>query len=226
MPLTDTINLGSLISNTANQYTITAVGLSGGLSGYYFDIPAEDEAAFSSDVTDHFVEQNYAIQDHVAQKPLIVTLHGFAAEVTAFNAGVVPASASVLAPVLGVVSGFSPTLASQTQQLYNQISSVTTQVGNAVTQATSLYNLITNASTTSSKQQAAFNFFYQMWQANVLFTIQSPFVATPFQNMLIINCRALQKDDNGLITDFMVTFKQIRTVSSVTSTPATSGVTT
>lgn len=46
---------------------------------YYFDIATEHSISLQNQITDNWVENNTAIQDNIAQSPLIITLRGLSA---------------------------------------------------------------------------------------------------------------------------------------------------
>ena len=56
-----------------------------GISGFLFDIVGDESISLESDITDNFVENNMAIQDQIALRPEIVTVHGLVAELTNAN---------------------------------------------------------------------------------------------------------------------------------------------
>ena len=49
--------------------------------GFLFNILGEEVVTLTADATDHYVEDNSAIQDHIALKPITITLHGYIGEV-------------------------------------------------------------------------------------------------------------------------------------------------
>jgi hypothetical protein len=51
-----------------------------GIYGFLFDIPLADQIKLSAQITDHYVEGNYAIHDHIALEPLRITLTGAISE--------------------------------------------------------------------------------------------------------------------------------------------------
>lgn len=53
-----------------------------GVAGFVFNIPQEEEMNLRSEITDHFVEDNTAINDEIALKPEEFTLRGIVAEVS------------------------------------------------------------------------------------------------------------------------------------------------
>lgn len=56
-----------------------------GIAGFLFDIVGDETIDLESEITDHFVENNTAIQDQIALRPEIITVSGIVAELT--NAG-------------------------------------------------------------------------------------------------------------------------------------------
>ena len=59
-----------------------------GIAGFLFDIVGDEWVELQSDITDHFVEDNTAINDQIALRPEQVTVRGIVAELT--NAGAQP----------------------------------------------------------------------------------------------------------------------------------------
>lgn len=56
-----------------------------GISGFLFDIIGDESISLESDITDNFLENNTAIQDQIALRPEIITVHGLVAELTNAN---------------------------------------------------------------------------------------------------------------------------------------------
>lgn len=49
--------------------------------GYYFDIIREHSVSIQNQITDNYLENNTAVQDHIAHNPITVTISGLAGEV-------------------------------------------------------------------------------------------------------------------------------------------------
>lgn len=211
-------NAANLISNIVNQYIVTPSSNLIGVDGFIFDIIDDEDVLVDSDITDHFVEDNYAIEDHIALKPVIFTLRGFVSELsfTTQKTSLVVQIANDIANV----AAFLPSFSIQAQQAYNLISQINLSVENALNTASSLYGLYSSYSTTTGNQQNAFNYFKALRDSRTLCQVETPFGV--FQNMAIMRIQATQKGDTKLISDFSVTFKEIKTVTSVTiQTPST-----
>lgn len=206
----------NLIANTVNNYIVRATGgnPTSGINGFVFDIFADEEITLESEISDHYVEDNYAIQDHIAQKPIKFMLKGYVGElVNIFPNSLLSILTSIQSldsiPVLG------PVFSAQATQVYAQASAIGNQIGNVITQAKNIYSLITDASTTVTKQQNAYNTFFMLWYNRTLCTVETPF--TILYGMAIERITPMQPENSQNISEFTVTFKQIRTVTTQTT---------
>jgi len=195
-----------------------------------FHYEGEQTALLESDITDHFVEDNTAIQDQIALKPEIITTHGFIGELN----NVTPRSLELvkeLADKLTVIDAYTPTLSETALLAYNEAfflyqnainvknaavaawSSINGDGGEAVIGASG----IVSAPQNQTKQQIAFQQFYGYWRNRTLFTVQTPWAV--FQNVAIKTLRAIQDAETRMITDFEVAFKMIRFSTTQTTPP-------
>ncbi len=184
-----------------------------GIAGFLFDIPEEEEMNCRSAITDHYVEDNTAIQDQIALAPEEFTLRGLVAEVVA----VVPtpeAQARVANPLPN-----NDAQAPAFTDYQNQQSEVTLVAINgkklATASAGSLWEFYQNRAPrppSQTRQSRAVLYFYEMWKGRQLFTIETPwgFVA----NVAILNFVPRQSEETKGQSSFTVTFKKIRTSGS------------
>lgn len=213
-----------LLLEAVDQYVVRPTGEPNstiGISGFIFNIKDDEAVNLRADITDHYVEDNYAIHDHIALKPETITLKGFVGELTDAGAHYLSIAVAVL-DRLPKLLDFSPEFTDQAEQVYGAISSVTGAASSVIEQATSLYNLFSLKSTTANKQQNAFNYFYSMWLTRQLCTVETPY--NVFYNMAIEDVRAVQRGESRYISDFHVTFKKIRTTSIIGLSRASSAV--
>lgn len=198
---------------------------------FQFNYEGEQTVTIESDITDHYVEDNTAVQDQIALKPEIVTTHGFIGELN----NVVPAALAPLktaAEKLTSIGAYTPQLTATALIAYSEaffLYQVAAAAANSAVAAwTSIGNVISGASAQSvisatglqkgnaqNKQQTAFQLFYGYWRSRTLFTVQTPWAV--FSNMAIRSLRAIQDDTTNVITDFEISFKMIRTAATVTS---------
>lgn len=192
-----------------------------------FHYEGEQTAVIESDITDHFVEDNTAIQDQIALKPEIITTHGFIGDLN----DIAPSFLKPLkfaADKLTTIGAYAPQVSTTALLAYSEAFFLYQVAANAVNSAVSAWNTITGqgglsvigsggitAQADQTPQQKMFQQMYGYWRARTLFTVQTPWAV--FQNMAIKSLRAIQDADTNTITDFEVSFKMIRTVASITT---------
>jgi prophage DNA circulation protein len=217
----DISSISDFISNTVDQYIVRPTGNLIGVDGFIFDIIDNEEVIADSEITDHYVEDNFAIADHIALKPVIFTLRGFVGEITRQNENA--SQINQLLNNIANISAFLPVFADQASQVYKQLTNLNNSAVNVLNLATSIYGLYSDYSTTTNKQQGAYNYFKALRDSRILCQVETPFGV--FNNMAILRLQAVQKGDTKLISDFLVTFKEIRTVSSliIANSPVSGG---
>jgi len=200
------------ITNLVNQFIVTPNGDPNyiGPKGFVFDIIGDEEMMFDSDITDHYTEANYAIQDHIALRPPRFTLTGFVAELS----DIFPNSfLNILTTIqsMSAISDYTLAFGAQATQVYNVLAGIASQVGTVVNQAKNIYNTISGSATDTAKQQAVYNKFVTMYVNRVLCTVETPWQT--LTKMAIERVSILQRDKDRFVSEFSVTFKQIRTVA-------------
>lgn len=185
-----------------------------------FHYEGEQTVSLESDITDHYIENNSALQDQISIRPVLVTTHGFIGELN----DVPPAALALLQTLsqkLTTISGYAPGLSVTALNAYNtafQAYQTAQSVANSLSSTvSSLFG-----TKTQNLQQAMFNQFYSYWQNRILFTVQTPW--TVFNNMAIYKLRAIQSEETNVITDFEVTFKAIQTAQTLFSNPVQSSI--
>lgn len=193
---------------------------------FQFHYEGEQSVALQSDITDHYIEDNTAIQDQIALKPEIISTHGFIGELN----DIPPAALKLLqtaASVLSPISAYVPSVSATALIAYNEAFELYQVAQNAANAAISAWSslsgqggeaiivngqLTNDGLVTQSKQQIAFQKFFGYWNNRVLFTVQTPWAV--FQNCAINNLRAIQDSETSMITDFELSFKVIKTAET------------
>jgi len=193
-----------------------------------FHYEGEQTVSLESDITDHFVEDNTAINDQIALKPETITTSGFIGELN----DVAPselAPLKFLADKLTAVNAYLPALSASAILAYNEATLLYATAITAADSAISAWSSITGAGTqgvingnglvgqprNQTKQQIAFQQFYGYWKARTLFTVQTPWAI--FKNMAIKSLHAVQDAETNVISNFEITFKIMRFANTVTS---------
>ena len=178
---------------------------------YLFDTRDEEEATLESDITDHWVEDNTARQDHIGLKPITISLSGYVGELT----NKLPVPLQPLKSAETVLSGtnpFLPQLTTQTQYILNRAQEVYGIYEKANETVSRLEDKLRGIEVPQSatKQEAIFMKFFDMWKSRTTSTIYTPFGA--FESMAITNVTATQTGDTVYMSSFKIKFKQIRIV--------------
>jgi hypothetical protein len=193
-----------------------------------FHYEGEQTAVLKSDITDHYIEDNTAIQDQITLRPETVTTHGFIGELNDTPPSAL-AAIQAIANKLTIINAYAPALSTTALLAYNnafQLYQVANAAKNAAIAAWSSIAGTGGESVVGSNgitfqpnqtlQQIVFQQFYGYWRNRTLFTVQTPWAV--YQNMAIDELRAIQDAETTAITDFQVTFKMIRIAQTQTTT--------
>lgn len=186
-----------------------------GIAGFIFDIPEEEEIRLQAEITDNFVEANYAIQDHIAIKPIEYTLRGLVAEVAAY-APSSPRTATVQNP-LPVNPNLVPELTPGALQTQAQLEENRDEAAAAVVAEDSLFNFYkarAAAPPDQSKQARTFLYFNALMNGRQLFTVETPWGF--LYPVALQQVRAVQGAETRWRSEFELTFKLIRVAQAVT----------
>lgn len=210
---------------TDNDTTNTMQDLPDALLFHY---EGENNVSLESDITDHFVEDNTAIEDQIGLRPETVTVTGFIGELN----NVLPLPLQILQTInnnLQLVTPYQPSVSQTGQnainaafyayQVASTIASSATSAWNSLAQTegsavgnSQISVLTVGAQAVQNKQQLMFQQFYGYWANRNLFNIQTPWAI--FTNMAIKSLRTIQDAETRTISSFEVTFKKIRTATT------------
>lgn len=221
----------------------TKFDVTGITSGYdskcfIFDVKKEYKLNLSSDITDHYVEDNVAIQDHIGLKPIILEVTGCIGEVDlasrttkyksqnenkiANEIGVNNAKGNVFNSVdaylgrMGSLSSFTPNINNQALDIYN-----TAKFGYAT--VSKIINLdkqnkiksgfdytedYDEKTIKTTKQFSYIDWFKTQWWNRASFTIVTPYGV--LTDMYILDLSASQPENTRYVTNLSIKFKQIR----------------
>ena len=204
----DTYNKGI---NLIGQYVVTPKGYEG-TCGYIFDVVSEQSISLEAEITDHYVEDNSAIQDNKANKPKQITISGLVGEVV-YTGPTIELQTLLLAnEKLSSIDAFKPGL---TQGAIQTLNKAATKIRNGFALANSLINTGVNLlntfkkkSNTPTKQAFAYTWLETLYRTNYLCTVSTPFGF--FDNMLIQGITATQSSESQSYSDFVIKFKEFR----------------
>lgn len=241
-----------IFSNNVPEYDDldpTKFDVTGITSGYdskcfIFDVKKEYKLNLSSDITDHYVEDNVAIQDHIGLKPIILEVVGSIGEVDlasrttknksknenkiASEIGMNNEKGNVFNSVdaylgrMGSLSSFTPNINNQALDIYN-----TAKFGYAT--VSKIINLDKQDKIKSgfdytedydeetikiTKQFSYIDWFKTQWWNRASFTIVTPYGV--LTDMYIMDLSASQPENTRYVTNLNIKFKQIRKARIIT----------
>ena len=210
------------LTSALNRYVVRPSNAFG-LGGFVFDVEGDATVNLKAEITDHFLEDNSAIQDHIAIKPKKVTLKSYVGELVYEPDGNETTFVEKTVRKLTVLNGYLPVLTSAAESLKDfnakDLSSATDIIGNVTSQtinkATDYYALAKNLLNADSRQQEAYQYFKALMEQKILISLQTPFEYV--NNMAIESVTAFQGEGSKFISDFTITLKEIRVVEILNS---------
>lgn len=210
--------LNTLVVNQAAQAIIRPQNPPPGIAGFLADIVEDDGSELESDIPDYYVEDNTPAQDIIALRPEVVTVSFSVAELVR----IIPSVPAVGTPQnpLQLIQGYLPTQSPGAAAVLAQAQANIAKNGGAIASAQTFYGYYKAQSPQSpnqTRQSQAYGFFYQLWKGRERFSVETPWGI--FTNMAILSLSARQGPESKSVTQFEITFKKIRTVSSAVAVP-------
>ncbi len=229
--------IGALKQNFG-QYVVRPLNAFG-LGGFIFDVEGDTTITLGAEITDHYVEDNTAIQDHIAIRPQVVTLRSYVGEVVHYADDSRPTTLQRVTRKLTTINGYLPPITKAAKQLKDLIkvqdSVITTgDIGAAnrsisalyddarryslntdalsLANATDIWSLAKNLNPPIDKKSQAYMYFKSLMEQKILVSLQTPFEFV--NNMAIESITAYESEDSKFIADFSITLKKIRQAST------------
>lgn len=176
--------------------------------GYYFDIVEEHSLSIQNQITDNFLENNTAVQDHIAHNPITVSLNGLSGEIifeqpnwilnqTAQGYNNVPTDKLQILPAL------IPQVDNVTQIAKNTIQ----YVESSYKRYEKIIKRFTNQSVKTTRLKQIYRDLKGLSDSNIALFVVTPYAT--FENMYIQSITLRQGNEN-YITDVGVTLKQVQ----------------
>lgn len=201
--------------------------------GHWFSTIVEDTLNLQSQITDNYIENNTAIQDHIAISPLIVTLRGYVGEVefrppVSFSNFLVTGKYDeyastdkydpVIAEKLSPLAALLPSVDNVTQMAKNSAQYVETSFNRYKRIYEQLNSLGKKGQkqATESVQQYTAQRLKEMWENRTLVEVISPYGF--YENMAIQSISFIQGNTTTQ-SELSVTLKQINYATTYTTKP-------
>lgn len=189
---------------------------------YWFQIVEDDSLTLQSQITDNYIENNTAIQDHIAQSPITITLSGYIGETvykpplnflndisTSINGAGSP-GALALTDKLGPLTALLPSVSNITQAARNAVQSAE----KSDKRYANILNQFKQPSQTVQQYRA--NNLKELWQARKMVVVITPW--GKYEDMQIMSI-TFQQGNTKSLTNLSVTLKQINYASTQTTQP-------
>lgn len=225
------IEYGAIAKNVFKQTinisdAIVSIFSNTGIAGFKFHVPESEQVKMQSEITDHYIDTGSAVQDHIARRPIVITLRGYQGEYY-YTVHPIENMISKVVPVLSLVKEFKPKLDPVTERIKKrreeqpliQLSldgkkytkTYENKIFDKEFNAIDLFKLFQDLYKLKSAQTRAFYFFQALWESEALFSVETRWKR--YDNMIIQDVTPLG-DNNADITDFSVSFKQISITTS------------
>lgn len=197
---------------------------SASFDGLAFDYTGEIKVESTSDITDHYMEDNTPSQDHIALAPRRVTLKGIVGELVAGPGatgvmGVLNNIQNSLTLVPGFIRPESSTMVLKASKAISSAQKLASQVSTAVGRGKSLWNMFSKGNVAPTKQAQMYQKLENIRQnRSILISVETPFLSFPV--MAIESITALQPEDTKFLSEFTVTLKEIRFASLLVTQPS------
>lgn len=219
--LTDFAGGAKSMIDTAINASSTLVSVAGtvGIAGFVFDVADNETIELDADITDHYVENGTAVQDHIALRPERVTVRGLVGEYKHIVEGK-QTTLQKATKKLTTLASYLPPLSDAASAIYKglqgknenaSLSFLSGSLNNVTNTAMDLFKAYRNVNIPQTEQQKAFIFFEALRNNRSLFTIQTPF--RYYTDMAVESIRTTQSGFSRDQSDFEVTFKKMRFVN-------------
>lgn len=206
-----------ILAQGVNKFVVTPLNAFG-LGGFVFDIEGETSANLNAEITDHYLEDNSAVQDHIAIRPKKITLKSYVGELVYREDSSTDTIVQKVVQKLTTLIAYRPPLTAAAQQaidIFTNAKLSDLSFGNitskTVNRATDYWAFVKNLGQSTSRQQQAYMYFKALMEGKFLVSVQTPFEF--MNNMAIESIVAIQGEDSKFISDFTITLKEIRTVA-------------
>ncbi len=201
------------LNTIANKFIVKPKTASG-IGGFVFDYEGEDTVTYQADITDHYLESNDAVQDHIAQRPARIVLRGFVSELVSKQpAGIVGALNTIqnkLTAVPAYLGKYTPGAIAAIQRGITTAQTTVDRINLGLAKVQNIVGFLPGAAPHKSKQQKAFAQLTALWQSRQVFTVETPY--RYFDSMVIETLSFVQPEETRDMTDISVTLKQMRFV--------------
>jgi hypothetical protein len=205
------------LNSALSQYVISPV-MNLGIAGINLDIYEEHSLEYSAEITDHYLENNSTVQDHISIKPLKIMLKGKVGELVYRNEEK-ESQLQNYAEKLTIINSYLPILTNGAKQLQSRVSSVNgsgtgtdfykSLAQNSIGGGVDLYQMYKQLNTPKTKQAQVANFLTALFQSKQIISLETPWRFFP---KMSIETLSISQTDTKSESYFSIVLKQINTI--------------
>lgn len=183
-----------------------------GINGFLFDVEDTETLTEDSDITDYFTENGDFINDHIVDKPLIVTLTGFIGElvhrVPQGVEGTLNLINNKLSTIEAYAGDFTPGAVQVAQEAIQQAQAAVSAANQALDKTQNMISAFSGEEPQPTLQEKAYIELSSMKKSRVIMAVQTPWGY--MRNMVIKTISFTQSGESKDISDISVTVKEFR----------------
>lgn len=209
----------SYVDTLANKYIVKPKTVKG-IGGFLFDYEGDSTLNLQADITDHYSETNVAIQDHIAIKPLRMTLKGFISELAVKKPegllGALEQIQNKLSTVPAYLGKYTPGGIKNIQKAITKTQNVVNTIDQSLARVKNIVGFFDKTTQGRTAQEKAYNKLQTLMVTKQLVFVQTPYGT--FNNMAIESLVFVQDETTKTWSDITVTLKHLNLVDVKTST--------
>ena len=206
----DTLSLNNFVEKVGNYFEDYIIEpRDSSLTPLKLQIIGNETLSMSSDITDNYVENNVALQDHISIKPMIYTIEGEVGELVWYSQNGSNDILGKLANKLEPVVSFAQTLSQNAAKAQRTALKVLGVIDSVDNYATRLWNFF-DKDETDTEQKKIFKYLLALWQERKPLNIKTPW--TNLSNFVIQNIEISQPDRTVEKSRIKISFKEFKTV--------------
>lgn len=209
----------SYLDNLANKFVVKPKTAKG-IGGFVFDYEGDTSLQIQADITDHYAENNTAVQDHIAIHPIKLTLKGFVGELVLQKpTGLLGALEQIqnrLTTVPAYLGKYTPGAVATVQKVLTTATNTVNTIDQSLARVKNIVGLFDNSVLGRTNQAKAYNKLQSLMVTKQLMLVETPYGT--FNNMAIESLVMTQDESTKYWSDIAVTLKRINLVAVQTST--------
>lgn len=180
-------------------------------SGFLFDIPQTERIRLAAQITDHFTEDNEAIQDHVAFDPIKLTLTGMVGELL-YEKSAIEKYATMLFMTMGSIGAISPNKSLSALRFLSEAARLKSAANSVMASMRDIGALFDAGKYGKNRQQESFSKLQKLFYSRQVVKIETPWINLP--SMILESIELSQEEDSKDRSYVTCSFKEIRVIGT------------